>query len=415
MVFNYVDRVAMGLLLQDIKVDLSLSDTQLGLLTGIAFASFYAVMGIPIARWADRGNRVTIISVTVALWSIAVALCGAATNFFQLLLIRMGVAIGEAGCHPPAFSLIADYFDRAERPRAVARYMLGWPLALLVGFFVGGWLNQIYGWRATFVFLGLPGVLLAVVAALTLKEPRQRGHGQSLRPGAGDARVDQPPLREVMRTLWNSATYRNLLFAFSLSYFFGNGILQWLPAFFVRSHGMASGELGTWFALIYGGGTLLGTWAGGEISARYAPNNERIQLIALAAVYALLAPLGASVYVAPSYQLAFTALLLSTVGSAISVGPMFAATQTLVPPRMRAMSIAVVLFSSNLIGLGLGPLTVGALSDALQPLFGEESLRYALLTLCPGYFWCAWHLWRASRTVTNSLSPAQIDAIEVIG
>lgn len=160
MVFNYVDRVAMGLLLQDIKVDLSLSDTQLGLLTGIAFASFYAVMGIPIARWADRGNRVTIISVTVALWSIAVALCGAATNFFQLLLIRMGVAIGEAGCHPPAFSLIADYFDRAERPRAVARYMLGWPLALLVGFFVGGWLNQIYGWRATFVFLGLPGVLL---------------------------------------------------------------------------------------------------------------------------------------------------------------------------------------------------------------------------------------------------------------
>jgi predicted MFS family arabinose efflux permease len=403
MVFNYVDRVALGLLLQDIKVDLSLSDTQLGLLTGIAFAAFYAVMGIPIARWADRGNRVTIISLTVTLWSVAVALCGSAASFLQLLVIRMGVAIGEAGCHPPAFSLIADYFDRAERPRAVARYMLGWPLALLVGLFAGGWLNQLYGWRATFVILGMPGVLLAVLAALTLKEPREGGRRQILPTDALDARVDQPSLQEVMRTLWSSAAYRNLLFAFSLSYFFGNGILQWLPAFFVRSHGMASGELGTWFALIYGGATLFGTWVGGEISARYASNNERLQLIALAAVYALLALLGALVYVAPNYQLAFAALLLSTVGSAIVVGPMFSATQTLVPPRMRAMSIALVLFFSNLIGLGLGPLVVGALSDSLQPLFGEESLRYALLTVCPGYCWCAWHLWRASQTVTNSL------------
>lgn len=163
--FNYVDRFALGVLLQDIKVDLVLSDTQLGLLTGIAFAVFYSVMGIPIARWADRGNRVTIISLTTGLWSVAVAICAAAANFTQLLFMRMGVAIGEAGCYPPALSLISDYFDRSERPRAVAYYMLGPPLALVMGYFSAGWLNEYYGWRTTFLLLGVPGVVLAVLAA----------------------------------------------------------------------------------------------------------------------------------------------------------------------------------------------------------------------------------------------------------
>lgn len=377
MVFNYVDRVALGLLMQDIKVSLSLSDTQLGLLTGIAFAAFYATMGIPIARWADRGNRVAIISITAALWSAAVALCSAARGFTQLLFLRMGVAIGEVGCHPPAFSLIADYYDREERPRAVARYMLGWPLALLIGFFAGGWLNQIYGWRMTFIILGLPGLLPAVVAALTLTEPRRAASANLT--STRHASRKPPSLMEVLRTLGGNAAYRNLLFAFSLSYFFGNGILQWLPAFFARSHGLSSGVLGTWFAMVYGCGTLFGTWLGGELSSRYAANNERLQL-------------------------AFLALIFSAIGSAVVIGPMFAATQTLVPPQMRAMSIAIVLFFSNLFGLGFGPLTAGALSDALHPLFGEQSLRIALLVMCPGYFWCAWHLWRASRTISDTLS-----------
>jgi predicted MFS family arabinose efflux permease len=399
MVFNYVDRVAMGLLLQSIKLDLALSDTQLGLLTGIAFAAFYATMGIPIARWADRGNRVTIISVTVGVWSAAVALCGMAGSFVQLLLMRMVVAVGEAGCHPPAFSLIADYFSRADRPRAVARYMLGWPLALLIGFFAGGWLNQALGWRATFVILGLPGLLLAVIAAITLKEPRRLGvrPGESAAPASnGD---DAPALPHVLRRLWSAPAYRHLLFAFSLSYFFGNGILQWLPAFFARSHGLDSGIIGTGFAVIYGLGGLFGTWLGGELAARHAADDERLQLAGLAVLYVLLALLGAGVYLASSSALAFTVLAFSSIGNAAVTGPMFAATQTLVPPQMRALSIAIVLFFSNLIGLGLGPLAAGALSDALRPQLGEESLRYALLALCPGYFWCAWHLWRAGRAV----------------
>jgi predicted MFS family arabinose efflux permease len=414
MVFNYVDRLSMGLVLQDIKVDLSLSDTQLGLLTGIAFAFFYAVMGIPIARWADRGNRVTIISLTVAVWSVAVTLCGTASTFLQLLLIRVLVAVGEAGCHPPAFSLIADYFGRSERPRAVARYMLGWPLALLVGNLAAGWLNQFYGWRVTFVVVGMPGLILAVLARSTLQEPRNHVATMSLVPRSESERMAaevQPNLREVLVTLGGSAAFRHLVICFSLSYFFGNGILQWQPAFFERSHGLQTGELGTWFALIYGVGGLIGTYLGGELAARYAADNERLQLLALAAVYGVIALLGAGVYLAIDRYVALGVLTLSVIGAATLNGPLFAATQTLVPPRMRAMSIALVLFFSNLIGLGLGPLTAGALSDALRPVLGNEALRYALLALCPGYLWCAWHLWRASRTVASDMAAAQLEHV----
>jgi MFS family permease len=171
--FNAVDRQALGLFMQDIKIDLGLSDTQLGLLTGIAFALFYSIMGIPLARWADRGNRVLIIALTTALWSAAVFLCGFAGSFVQLFLIRIGAAVGEAGCIPPAHSLLADYFDRAERPRAVAIYMLGVPLSALVGSFLAGWLNELYGWRFAFKVLGLPGLALAALAWLSLREPRQ--------------------------------------------------------------------------------------------------------------------------------------------------------------------------------------------------------------------------------------------------
>ncbi len=400
MVFNYVDRLALGLLLQDIKVDLDLTDTQLGFLTGIAFSLFYAVMGIPIARWADRGDRVTIIAVTVALWSAAVAACGAAANFIQLLLIRVGVAIGEAGCHPPAFSLIADYFNRAERPRAVARYMLGWPLALILGNFAAGWMNEIYGWRLTFMMIGMPGVVLAALAWFVLKEPRRSG----VRPMASAAAAAQPNVKAVLATLLANRTFRHVLFCFSLSYFFGNGIMQWQPAFFVRSHGMQTGELGTWFALAYGVGGLLGTYIGGELASRYAANNERLQLQGLGVLYAILAVFGASVYLVPGRYSALAVLAVTAIGSAAVNGPLFAATQTLVPPRMRAMSIALVLFFSNLIGLGFGPLAAGTLSDWLRPMVGDESLRYALLMLCPGYFWCTWHLWRASRTVARDMA-----------
>ena len=417
--FNYVDRFALGLLLQDIKVDLDLSDTQLGFLSGIAFALFYSVMGIPIARWADRGNRVTIIAITTALWSAAVALCGLAGSFLQLLLIRIGVAVGEAGCIPPAHSLIADSFTRAERPRAVARYMLGVPLSYVIGYFLAGWLNQLYGWRMTFILLGLPGLVLAALAWFTLREPRvakansAASHfaSSSLSSQREPAEVAsaQPSLKEVCVTLWANTTFRHLLFCFSIVSFFGYGILQWKPAFFMRSFGLATGELGTWFAVIYGLGGLLGTYLGGELAARHAAHNERLQLKVMAVANSSFGVLSACIYLSPNQYLAFAFLALATVGGYMVTGPLFATIQTLVPERMRAMSIALIYLFANFVGIGLGPLAAGALSDAFRPFVGEESLRYALLVLCPGYFWSAWHLWRASRTVKRDLEATQVD------
>jgi MFS family permease len=402
--FNSVDRLALGVVLEDLKTELALSDTQLGFMSGIAFTVFYAVMGIPIARWADRGDRVRIIAVTTALWSGAVALCGMAASFAQLLLIRVGVAVGEAGCTPPALSLIADNFDRMERPRAVARYLLGGPLALVIGYFVAGWLNELYGWRVTFVAIGLPGLVLAALAHFSLKEPR-RSHSV---PGRVAPAAVTPPFAQVVVTLWANRAFRHLLFCFSVWYFFGYGLLQWQPTFFIRTHGLETGELGTWFALVYGICGALGIYAGGEWISRHAAGDERLQLNICALGFALSAAFTAGAYLAPNHYWAFAMLALAGLSS-LAQAPIIATMQTLVPPRMRALSMALVYLFANLVGMGLGPLAAGALSDALRPVFADESLRYALLMLCPGYGWAAWHLWRAGRTVARDVARAQAE------
>jgi predicted MFS family arabinose efflux permease len=404
--FNVVDRLALGLVLQDIKTDLQLSDTYLGLLSGVAFALFYSVMGIPIARWADRGNRVTVIGVTTSIWTVMVALCGTATNFVQLVLIRIGVAIGEAGCVPPAHSLIADHFSRAERPRAVAMFMLGGALSGVIGYFFAGWLAELFGWRTMFVLLSLPGVVLAPLAWLTLREPRlQRALAAEPRSADPRAAVSEPQPRfwEVCWEIWRNRTLRHLLFFSSIASFFAYGIGQWQPAFFIRNYNLATGELGTWFAVIHGGGGLLGTYLGGELASRRAANNEVLQLKTMALAYCSFAALAVVTYMTTSRYVAFASMGLAAMGGTATTAPLFAMIQTLVAPRMRATSIAILSFMANLIGMGLGPLMVGMLSDSLGASVGAESLRYALLAMSPGYCWGAWHLWRASRTVSGDV------------
>jgi MFS family permease len=406
--FNFIDRVALGLLLQHIKADLHLSDTQLGFLSGIAFALFYSIMGIPIARWADRGNRATIISLTTALWSVAVALCGSAGSFVQLVLIRVGVAVGEAGCTPPAFSLIADYFGRSERPRAVAIYGLGVPLGIMFAFVWAGWLNELYGWRVTFVLLGAPGLILAALARLTLREPRnsmRTAERRTFTAGHPDPLSQiQPSLFNVCITFWANTTFRNLLLFFSLQSFFAYGILTWLPAFFARSFGMATGAIGASLALTLGLGGLLGSYLGGEFASRYAAHHERLQLKGMAISIAGSGLLSTGAYLSHHAYLCFGLIGLSAMGLGMGNGPLFATIQGLIPQHMRAVSVAILYLCANLIGMGLGPLAAGALSDALRSYAGEESLRYALLLLGAGYFWCGWHGWQASRTVTRDLA-----------
>lgn len=414
--FNYKDRLAFGLVLQDIKADLSLSDTQLGLLTGIAFTLFYSLMGVPIARWADRGNRVAIIATCTALWSVAVALCGFAGGFVSLLLIRIVVAVGEAGCVPPAHSLIADHFTRAERPRAVSLFYLGAPLSSIIGYLLAGWINELYGWRVTFVALGLPGLGLALLAWFTLKEPRREAAKAAeatatkvtSSPGEPAPTAGQTPtIKEVCVTLASNTTFRHLLIGYSILSFFSSGISQWKPAFFMRSFGLTSGELGTWLALMYGTASLVGTYLGGVLASKYAAANEKLQLTVTASVYLTFCVVSCCTYLSSNVHVALALVGVLALGTYLVSAPFLAIIQTLIPERMRAMSIAIILLSSSLVGSGLGPLAAGALSDAFSDWAGVESLRYALLTLSAGYVWGAWHYWRASKTIRRDLLPEE--------
>jgi MFS transporter, Spinster family, sphingosine-1-phosphate transporter len=407
--FNFVDRLALGIVLQDIKDELHLSDTQLGVLGGFSFALFYSIMGVPIARWADSGNRVTIISVTAALWSVAVALCGMAGSFFQLMLIRVGVAVGEAGAFAPALSLISDNFDRAERPRAIAIYTLAWPLSCVIGYFLAGWLNQRYGWRQTFMLLALPGIVLAFVAWFTLREPR-KAKPHSIANSTVDTKwhapmdAQRPELKDVLAVLWANASFRNLLLCVSVSYFFAYGILQWQPSFFIRSFMLTSGQVGSGFAIIYGLGGIVGTYLGGRFASHYAAQNEKLQLAAVALAWIVAGLLSFFVYLSSNQYLAFGLMGSCILVQAASSGPLFGTMQTLVPESMRAVSVSLVMLFANLLGMGFGPLAAGVLSDTLRPWAADESLRYALLLLAPGYLLVGWLAWRASKTVTRDMS-----------
>lgn len=398
--FSYVDRMVFGVLLQQIKIDMDLTDSQIGVLSGIVFALFFAIAGIPLARWVDRGDRVVIVAVTTGLWGIAVALCGAASSFIQLAFARVGTAIGEAGCNPPANSLIPEYFQRAERPRAVARYMLGVPLGLTVGYFCGGWLNELFGWRMTFVIVGLPGLVLAALALLSLHEPRRSAARLHDRREAMDA----PGLHDVIALIAGKRTFRHLLLCFLVWYFTGWALVQWTPAFFIRTHGLATGELGTWLAAVHGIGGLGGTLLGGEWASRFAARNERKQLAVVAALFVGVGIVNIGALLAPSHQLAFGALLLHALGSAVITGPLFATLQTIVPPRMRATALALISTFPIFVGMGLGPWVAGLLSDLLARVAGGESLRFALLLLCPGMFCAACYAWLASKSVTGDVT-----------
>jgi MFS transporter, Spinster family, sphingosine-1-phosphate transporter len=277
--------------------------------------------------------------------------------------------------------------------------MMGAPLRLLIGYFGAGWLNELHGWRMTFVALGLPGLALALLAWLTLREPRSASLNQRK---SGMSHPKAPGLLQVLATLWANVTFRHLLFCYSVIYFFGYGILQWQPTFFIRSYGLQTGELGTWFAAIYGVGGMLGTYLGGVLASRHAAGNEPLQLRAMALAFVIFGVLSSFIYVAPSAYVAFGLMAVVAITLNLTNGPLVATIQTLVPERMRAMSIALIYLFANLIGMGLGPLAAGALSDGLRPIAGEESLRYALLILSPGYCWGAWHVWRASRTIALS-------------
>jgi MFS transporter, Spinster family, sphingosine-1-phosphate transporter len=402
--FNFLDRNVLMLLLEEIKRDLVLSDTQLGLLSGMAFALFYSTLGIPIARWADRGNRITIISITSGLWSVLVIYCGMATSYLQLLLARVGVAVGEAGCVPPAQSLISDHFSRDERASAMSYYMLGVPLSTVLSFGIAGWINEWYGWRMAFIAVGVPGVLLTVLVKFSLREPRLDREKETTAQAEAPANASY---FSIFRALWSQAAYRYLVVGFTLLYLFSFGIAQWMPSYLIRKHHIDTGELGTYYAFIWGFGGMIGTYIGGRLANQYARNNERLQLKAMAVVLVAFIPLYLGIYLSDSKRVVFTLMAISAPLFMSIFGPMYAMIQEVVAANMRAMSVAIVLFFSNLLGIGLGPVLVGMMSDLLRPVYGDLSLQVALLVWTPGYLWAAFNLMQARKSIESDIATAR--------
>ena len=403
-VFSWVDRNIFSILLEAIKHDFQFSDTQLGLLGGIAFGLFYASVGLPIAWLADRYSRRNIIAVALGLWSATTALCGLATGFWTLFLARMGVGIGEAGGSPPAQSLISDYFPPERRGFALGVYFMLIPLGFLVGFLVGGWVNQFFGWRTAFMVVGLPGLLLALLLRFTLREP-PRGHSENLSHSG-----PPPSMASTIRYFLSRSALRHLPLAGAIHGVGAWGAGVWMPAYFIRVHGMSSGEVGTWMALIFGIAGSIGAFYGGYIADYIVRRTGDVRWSTwfCSIVLLLTLPFSILVYLWPTPIPALLFFIFPILVGHMFLGPVTGMIQNLAGVRRRAMAAAFYLFLANLISMGGGPLIIGIISDLFYARFGDGSLRYSLLVLTVvTTIWASLHFFLAARTLKEDMEAAR--------
>jgi MFS family permease len=405
-IFNVMDRSqVLGVNLQSIKLELGVSDAQLGLLGGIPFAIFYSILGIPIAALADRWSRRNVLALAVAIWSGMTALCGMAVNFATLFAARVGVAIGEAGGSPPSHSLISDYFPKSARGTAFSIFALAVPVGTMIGAAFAGWSNVNYGWRATFMIVGLPGVALALLAWLTIKEP-PRGLSDNLDPSV--ARAQAPPMFDVIKYLWHRRSFVHLSLAAALHSVVWYGAGQWNPTFFIRSHGWTAQEAGGWiavFAGIGGLGTFFGGYAADKLSVVMKDRRWYVWVPGLATL--AMVPFQFFAYMASSLPVIVTSFSIMTFLAAVFFGPSFTMTQALATLRMRSVATSLLLFVQTLIGFGLGPFGVGRISDALNADYGRHSLRYALVIIGLTNIWAAAHYMWSGRTLRQDLEATE--------
>ncbi len=397
---NLLDRQIMSMLLVPIQADLGISDTALGFLTGTSFALFYATAGIPIARWADRGTRIHVIAVGLTLWSAATAACGLARSFTQLAIARVLVGVGEAAGSPPAHSLIADYFPPDRRARSIALYTMGASVGIGLGYALGGFLSERFGWRMTFLVVGLPGLLMALVVRFVMREPPR---------GAIEGREEvgeQPGVGDAFRLLMGIRSYRQIAIATSLYNLASYGFMMWVPTFLVRVHEMGRSESGAWLGLISAGCGLAGAYTGGWLADFGVARDRRWSCWLPACAGILTTPFIFAFLLIDSGELALLCYVPIAFLSATWSAPTYAVVQGLVSLRMRAMASAVLLFALNLIGLGLGPQFVGILSDILDPRFGTEAIRYSLLVIGMGKAWGSIHSLIAARHLRADLDRA---------
>ncbi|MBV6422723.1 MAG: putative L-galactonate transporter [Steroidobacteraceae bacterium] len=402
--FNFIDRVIVGILAEPIKRDLALTDTQLGLMSGVAFALFYTLLGIPIARLADRASRTWIMTAALAVWSGCTALCGQALSFAQLFAARVGVGVGEAGGVAPAFSLISDYFPPQQRARALAVFSFGVPIGSGLGMLFGGLVASAVDWRIAFVAVGLGGLVLAPVFGLTVREPLRgaldrppEGPEGPEGPDGGSTGAGVRPLRDDLRGLVRKRSFVLLTLGAASSSVVGYGLLFWLPSFFIRSHGLTLAQT-AWFVgigtMVFG---IAGIWFGGWVGDRLGARRKAAYAAVPAVMLLAIVPFLAAAVLVPSTPLAFALFSVPMALNASWTGPVYSALQHLVAPRMRATASAIFLFMINLIGIGGGTLFVGALSDFLAPRFGADALRYAIVIATLFYFVSGAFFWAAAR------------------
>lgn len=371
--FNFIDRQIVGILAVPIKADLGLSDTQLGLMGGLAFALFYTGLGIPIAMLADRSNRTWIMTIALTVWSAMTAVCGLAQNFWQLFLARLGVGVGEAGGVAPAYSLISDYFLPGQRARALSVYSFGIPIGSALGIVFGGFIASRIDWRYAFFAVGLAGLVIAPVFKATVVEPRR---GQFDRNHLDSAPA---PLSTIVAKLAHKPSFWTMAVGAASSSMMGYGLFFWLPSFLVRSFHLELLDASLFYGAILLLGGLAGIWMGGYLADRLGAARRGAYVLIPAFAFLATVPCYILAILSPKLAVTFVALLVPTALGLAWLGPVLSAIQHVVPPNMRATASAIFLFINNLIGIGAGTVLLGMLSDNLQARFGAESLRYAIL------------------------------------
>ena len=388
------DRMILSILFPDIKAEFGLTDTQLGFLGGISFALFYATMGLPIAKLSDQYSRKRLIIASLIIFSIMTALGGMATGFISLLVFRIGVGIGEAGVNPASHSIIADYFPPQRRAFAMAILMLGGSFGMVFGFVGGGFIAEAYNWRIALVSVGVPGLLLAVVMARSLHEP-----------GRGTYEIETPPppppIRTTAATMWANPAMRHLIAGGIAVGLMGYGFTQWLPTFFMRTHDLSQSQTGMLMAGVFGISGAIGALAAGKWFDRLSTRGFQHGMRMLAIVPFFTGPFFIMGLLADDLTTAILLFIIPGFAGNYAIGPTIAMVQTLSPVHMRAVSSAIKMLCLNLIGMGLGPLLVGLLSDLLTPQHGEDALRVALAFFTLVGLWGTVHFWLCARALAK--------------
>ncbi len=405
--FSYMDRQILAILQEDIRKDLLLSDTQLGLLAGFAFAIFYATLGLPVARLADKGNRVNIIAIALTVWSAMTAVCGLAQNFVQLLVARIGVGIGEAGSSPPSHSIIADLYPPEKRAGAMGVYSLGVVLGSAFGTMIGGFVAHLYGWRVAMFAVGLPGIILAVIIKLFVVEPR-RGLSDVAIVAEKTSTHEMPAFSAGFKSLFGNPAAVHLVMGVTITSMIGYGQTAFGPSFLIRSVGLDKIQIASIVAPVGAVcGTLsalLGGWGANWVAKRYGIHAQAWLVLAMKSVGL---PLAFCFYLSTDPWVAVPFYWVSLLLTNSYLGPTFALIQGQAPLRLRALWAAVTLLVINLIGLGLGPTLIGVISDLLKPSLGDaESLRWAMLSFAAATPWALFHYWRAGVLLKRQVAAA---------